>query len=55
MLLPQEIAEELSPDKFEKLCTLVEEKYHKSFGIVSVKDNIVTVELEDNTQQEVKL
>ena len=58
MLLPQQIAEQLTPDEMTELATKVDERWNQSYGVVSVKRSTqvtVTVELDDRTQHEVIL
>jgi hypothetical protein len=57
MLLPQEIAEQLKPDEYMNLLTLVEEQYQQPFGVVSVNRGrgrvTIEIELNDKTRHEV--
>jgi len=59
MLLPQEIAEQLSPSECMNLDEQVATDFHQKFGVVGVfrKSSrvIVVIELEDNTRHEVVL
>jgi hypothetical protein len=58
MLLPQEIAEQLTPDQFMELETTVAETWDQAYGIVGVKHTnppTVVIELGDRTRHEIKL
>ena len=59
MLLPQEIAEQLTPEEYTDLCAVVEGSWRKAFGVVKVtrkhKQVQVIVELDDDTHHEVSL
>jgi hypothetical protein len=55
MLLPQEIAEQLTPDQMMELEEKVIEQWDQAYGIVSIKHGIVVVELDDRTRHEIDL
>jgi hypothetical protein len=55
MLLPQEEAEQLTPDERMELAVLVIELWDQAYGIISVKGHVVVVELGDKTRHEVVL
>lgn len=59
MLLPSEIAEQLTPDEMMELEVKVIEEFDQAYGIVSIKRKnnkaIIEVELQDQTHHEVKL
>lgn len=54
LLLANEIAEQLSPEQYVRLCMKVEKQYEQEFGVVSTEDNgrrvKCVVELKDGTQ-----
>jgi hypothetical protein len=60
MLLPQEIAQQMSIPEYTKLCSDIEGLYHQKFGVISIdrvpeSDNLkryckVVIELENNIQ-----
>jgi len=58
-LLPVEIAEQLSPEQYVRLCIKVEKQYAQEFGIVSVQDQgrrlRCIVELKDGTHHTVNV
>lgn len=55
----QDIATHLGVDEYTRLCTVVEDKYHQKFGVISIevrnKYTSVTVALEDNTHHVIVL
>ena len=59
MLLPQDIAEQLTPDEYVELVGVVEDKYHQKFGVVKVTRSVlgveVQVELDDRTRHDIAL
>lgn len=58
MLLPQEEAEQLTPDERMELEKLVAEEWDQAYGIVSVKRGktlVVAIELSDRTRHEIEL
>lgn len=55
MLLPQEIAEQLTPDQMSELAATVSLLWDQSYGVVSVKGRTVVVELGDKTRHEIAL
>lgn len=57
-MLPAEIAEVLTPLEFIRLCSKIEHKFAKEFGVISVvRKNAnsckVVIEFADNTQETV--
>ena len=54
MLLPSEIAEQLTPEQMTEVASTVSEMWDQVYGIVSVKGNTVVVELGDKTRHEIK-
>lgn len=58
MLLPQEIAEQLTPEEYESLCEKVFAKFKQGFSVVSVTkgpSKTVVIRLNDRTREEIKL
>jgi hypothetical protein len=57
MLLPQEEAEQLTPDERMELASKVEERFSQAFGVVKVRRTgskvIVEVELDDRTRHDI--
>lgn len=59
MLLPQEIAEKMSPEEYEILNEKVFSKYKQGFSVVSIDRKaskcIVVVQLDNRTHEEIVL
>jgi hypothetical protein len=57
MLLPGEIAEQLTPDEYTALCEIVERSWNQGFGVIKVtpkkSGKAVEVELDDKTHYEI--
>ena len=57
LLLASEIAENLSPDQYVRLCLKVEKQFGQEFGIVSIEEegrrSRCVIELRDGTQHTV--
>lgn len=58
-MLPQEIAAQLGPNDYIKLCSKVERIYRQKFGVIKIARTsegiVATVELDNRTRHEITI
>jgi hypothetical protein len=58
-MLPKQIAEQMGPREYVKLCSKVEKEYHQKFGVISIEHSttgtIVTIETQDDVRHVITL